>query len=240
MKIRKVSDLETAEEGKKDNGMKPQAMFFDHDGVLADSVEVKTEAFACLYRQYGPEIEARVIEHHRRHGGMTRRDKILYWHQEFLGITLTEEGLGHLCREFADLVVDGVIAAPDIHGVRGFLEYWSERLPCFVVSAVPDDELLHIVEQRHLKVFFKEILGSSRTKSENIEYLLARYRFEASACVFFGDAGSDYHAAGIWGIPFVGILPGPDAPLLQEAPGIEWYRDFADLVRSDSTSFGFT
>ncbi|MEE9509964.1 MAG: HAD hydrolase-like protein [Candidatus Bathyarchaeia archaeon] len=55
--------------------MKYQAFFFDFDGVLADSVEVKTRAFAKLFESYGPEIQARVVEHHRKNGGMTRKDK---------------------------------------------------------------------------------------------------------------------------------------------------------------------
>ena len=53
-----------------------EAFFFDFDGVLADSVEVKTRAFARLFESYGPEVVARVVAHHRYHGGMTRIEKI--------------------------------------------------------------------------------------------------------------------------------------------------------------------
>ncbi len=64
--------------------MKYQAFFFDFDGILADSVEVKTRAFAKLFESYGPEIQARVVEHHRKNGGMTRKDKFRHYYAEFL------------------------------------------------------------------------------------------------------------------------------------------------------------
>jgi beta-phosphoglucomutase-like phosphatase (HAD superfamily) len=38
-----------------------QAIFFDFDGVILDSVHVKTEAFAAMFRKYGPEIERAVF-----------------------------------------------------------------------------------------------------------------------------------------------------------------------------------
>jgi len=41
-----------------------KALFFDFDGVLADSVEVKTDAFSKLFEKFGPEIQAKVVEHH--------------------------------------------------------------------------------------------------------------------------------------------------------------------------------
>ncbi len=42
-----------------------KAIFFDFDGVLADSVEIKTLAFAKLFEQYGKEVVNIVVEHHR-------------------------------------------------------------------------------------------------------------------------------------------------------------------------------
>ena len=49
--------------------MTVQAVFFDFDGVLADSVEVKTRAFYRLYEGHGPEVAAQVAAHHRANGG---------------------------------------------------------------------------------------------------------------------------------------------------------------------------
>jgi len=45
-------------------------LIFDFDGVLADSVEVKTEAFALLYKPYGQKVVEKVVSHHRDNGGI--------------------------------------------------------------------------------------------------------------------------------------------------------------------------
>ena len=34
-----------------------ESIFFDFDGVIADSVNVKTEAFAKMYESYGKEVK---------------------------------------------------------------------------------------------------------------------------------------------------------------------------------------
>ena len=49
-------------------------------------------------------------------------------------------------------------------------------------------------------------------------------------CLFFGDAEADYRAAQACGVAFLGIVPGPEAPLLQVAPEIEWRRDLTDMA----------
>ena len=48
-----------------------QAILFDFDGVIADSVHVKTEAFAKIYEPYGKEVVNRVVTHHIANGGVS-------------------------------------------------------------------------------------------------------------------------------------------------------------------------
>jgi beta-phosphoglucomutase-like phosphatase (HAD superfamily) len=209
-----------------------QAFFFDFDGVLADSVEVKTWAFARLFAPYGPEIEAKVVDHHRRHSGVTRVDKFRHYYQEFLGRPLGEEGLADLCRRFASLVVDEVVAAPEIPGAEAFLSHWVERLPCFVVSATPEEEIRAIVKLRNWARYFREVMGAPRSKRENLEILLGRYQLMPDRCLFFGDADSDYRAAQACGVHFLGILPNQQAPLLKSAPEVKWVSDFTGVEQA--------
>ncbi|MBW2003745.1 MAG: HAD family hydrolase [Deltaproteobacteria bacterium] len=206
------------------------AIFLDFDGVLADSVEVKTRAFAKLFERYGPAIEAKVVEHHRNNGGMTRVDKFRHYYREFLGKQLDKAELQQLCNDFSRLVVDEVVSAPEIPGAENFLKKWYNIVKCFVVSATPDDEIKEIVKRRGIDIYFHEILGSSCSKSDNIIYLLNKYELAPKQCLFFGDAESDYWAANASGVDFIGILLNKNAPLLQIAPDIRWARDFIDLV----------
>ena len=53
---------------------------FDFDGVLADSVNIKTLAFYELYKEYGDSISSKVVEHHEANGGVSRFEKIKLYH----------------------------------------------------------------------------------------------------------------------------------------------------------------
>ena len=211
--------------------MRYEAFFFDFDGVLADSVEVKTRAFGLLFEPYGPEVVAQVVDHHRNHGGMTRVGKFCHYYREFLKETLTDEMLAELCQQFSRLVVDEVVKSPEIKGAKAFLMEWHDHIPCFVISATPDNEIREIVRRRGLQNFFKEVLGSSASKSENLKTLLNNYRFDPAKGLFFGDAESDYRAAKDCGVEFMAILPGPDSPLLKIVPDVRWVNNFETAMQ---------
>ena len=209
--------------------MPHEAFFFDFDGVLADSVEVKTEAFAKLYEPYGPEVVAQVIDHHRRHGGMTRTDKFLHYHRDYLGRTLSDEEMAELCWEFSELVVDKVVGAREIRGAGEFLRKWCSQLPCFVISATPQEEIRQIVRRRGMMDYFEEVLGAPASKKDNLQRLLNQFHLNPSKCCLFGDAESDYRAAHVCGVEFIGIVNDADSPLIRALPEIRYTKDFTDV-----------
>lgn len=209
---------------------KYQAFFFDFDGVLVDSVEVKTKVFARLFESYGADIIDQVVEYHRHHGGMTRMDKFHYYYEHLLKKHLSEEVLVILCRQFEDLVVDEVVAAPEIPGAEVFLKACQGRIPCFVISATPEGELKNIIKRRGWSQYFEAICGAPRKKDENLRLVIRSHRLHPESCLFFGDAESDYRAATACGVPFLAILPGTDAPLLKAVPDVKWVPNFTDQL----------
>lgn len=209
-----------------------EAFFFDFDGVLADSVEVKTRAFAKLFEPHGPEVVRKVIAHHRLYGGMTRVEKFRHYYSDYLNRNLNDGEMADLCRRFSELVVDEVVAAPEIKGAGSFLQKWCARVPCFVISAAPDREIKEIVKRRGMEGYFKEVVGAPTDKQRNLETLLAKYNLNPSRCCFFGDAESDYLAGSSCGLDFIGIVPGEDAPLIRARPGVTWTKDFVDFEKN--------
>jgi beta-phosphoglucomutase-like phosphatase (HAD superfamily) len=143
-----------------------KAIFFDFDGVIAESVNVKTEAFAQLFEEYGSETVAKVVKHHLAHGGVSRFDKIRYYHEEYLGNSIDEQELSEWCRRFSDLVLEKVVSSPYVPGVVELLRNCHKKYSCFIVSGTPQEEMEHIVSRRGLRNFFAEIHGSPRTKIE--------------------------------------------------------------------------
>ena len=181
-------------------------LIFDFDGVLVDSVEVKTDAFAELYKHYGEEIENRVVEHHRNNGGMSRFDKIRYYHNEFLNKPISEKEISELSAKFSKLVVNNVISAEEIKGASAFLKrcILSNKI-CAINSATPEDEIIEIAKCRSLNKYFKNIYGSPTTKKQNLEKALKDCDISVDDAVFLGDAQSDFDAALEVEMAFVGV-----------------------------------
>ncbi|MBF0143915.1 MAG: HAD family hydrolase [Magnetococcales bacterium] len=207
------------------------ALVFDFDGVLADSVEVKTAAFSRLFSPFGDAVVRQVEAHHRNHGGMSRFDKFRLYYRDFLGKELDEAGVQRLNREFAALVVDAVVEAPEIPGVGAFLERVSRKLPCFVDSAAPEVEVHEIVARRGWSHHFRLLLGTPTNKQDNLRKILEQFSLDPGKTLFFGDAVSDYKAATACGVHFLGIVRTAESALLAHAPGIRHLPDFLDVHR---------
>ena len=51
-------------------------IFWDFDGVVKDSLDIKSLSFENLFLPFGTEIASRVRIHHERNGGVSRFEKI--------------------------------------------------------------------------------------------------------------------------------------------------------------------
>ena len=116
-----------------------QAVFFDFDGVIVESEEIKTRAFKVLYREHGPEVVAAAVAHHRANGGISRRKKIRWCHRTLLRIELDAAGLDRLCERFSALVEDEVVACDWVAGAEQLLRDLHGRLPLFIISGTPHE-----------------------------------------------------------------------------------------------------
>ncbi|MDO9566761.1 MAG: HAD family hydrolase [Candidatus Desulfaltia sp.] len=190
-----------------------EAVFFDFDGVILDSVDVKTRAFAKMFREYGPEVEKKVVEYHLNNGGVSRFDKFRYFYEKILNKPVDEEIIKGLSKQFSNLVVDEILASPFMPGAKESLENLKEKeIPCYIVSATPYEEINLIVEKKDLKEYFKEVHGSPRKKWEICQEIINRKNYNPQNCLFLGDAMSDYEAAQKNGICFLGIVRGNEVP----------------------------
>jgi len=179
---------------------------FDFDGVLTDSVDIKTQAFAELYREYGYSVVDKVVEHHQSNGGMSRFEKFVHYHKEFLGIILDDDTLKDLSSRFSNLVVNKVVLSDEIAGATRFLDQCKRNnIVCAINSATPDNELKKIVRLRGWKKFFQFVYGSPASKVDNIESILKEANLDRKSAMFFGDAINDYKAAVLSQVDFVGI-----------------------------------
>jgi phosphoglycolate phosphatase-like HAD superfamily hydrolase len=181
-------------------------LIFDFDGVIADSVNVKTKAFAEIYKPYGEKVVAQVVSHHLGNGGVSRYEKFEYYHNKFLGKKVSDRDIANLSDYFSSLVVQKVVDSAEIPGALLFLNYYCKgRKKCAINSATPQIEIQEIIRKRGIQDFFSIVLGSPSTKLENLTMLEDLYEFNLSKALFFGDSESDMNAANSAKINFVGI-----------------------------------
>jgi HAD superfamily hydrolase (TIGR01549 family) len=182
------------------------AVIFDFDGVLVESVDVKTQAFADMYAEYGPEIVEKVVAYHLMHGGIPRFEKFRYWHRTFLDKEISPEEVQKLGSEFSLIVKETVIKAPWVPGAYDFLAAHHQHLPLFIASGTPDEEMREIVERRNMARYFVAVQGSPASKVEIINTFCIAHGFDRDRVLMVGDSWTDYEGALASGVRFVGRI----------------------------------
>ena len=172
-----------------------RTIIFDFDGVISESVNIKTMAFAEMYKNYGDEVVKQVIAHHLSHGGVPRYEKFRIYHEEFLGIEISEKKILELAKIFSDLVLNKVIKAPYVKGVYEFITKYYNKYEMFIASATPDDEIKKIVNKKKISKYFKEIFGSPQKKNSIVKEIISKYKCISKDILYIGDALEDYNAA---------------------------------------------
>lgn len=202
------------------------AIVFDFDGVLVESMDVKTQAFASLYSDYGEQVVKKVIVYHLANAGVTRSTKFRHFHESLLGIPLTKDAETELSRRFACLVEDAVVCAPAVPGALEFLEAHAGTLPLFVASSTPDDELKRIVARRGMSRYFSGVYGAPATKCEIINGIVEKGNFDRRRVLMVGDALGDLDGAVRARVQFLGrrSKSGPQFP-----KGVNVINNLAEL-----------
>lgn len=184
-----------------------EAVFFDFDGVILDSMHIKTETFGHLFDSYGPDIARQVVDYHLANGGVSRFEKFKYIYKHFLKKPLPDNELEALGMRFSELALQRVLDADFIVGAdRVIKALHQQQIPAFIVSGTPQEEIEFIIRKRELNRYFLEVHGSPRKKDQIVLAIQERHGYRLNNCIFLGDAMSDFTAAKETGTNFLGIV----------------------------------
>jgi len=187
-------------------------VILDFDGVIVESNAVKNSAFDEFFTRYPDYCDAMRSFHLENHA-KPRCFKFTYYVEHLLKRPGDEKAIEQMAIDFSALVADRVINCPMVSGAESFLQKFSKRVPLYISSVTPQDELERIVAARGLSSYLKRLYGDPpHAKSEAIKQILKSEDVAPNQVVFVGDSASDYQVAKESGLIFIGRDSGQPFP----------------------------
>jgi len=203
--------------------MSLSCIVFDCDGVILESVPVKTRAFARIAEPFGPEAVDRLLMYHKVHGGVSRYKKFEWLYREVLGREITREELEDFGRRYAEISFEEVCRCALVPGAEDVLKRWLGRAPMYVCSGAPHKELNAVLQRQGLHRYFVGVYGSPPAKTPLLRDIIRRAGVDPATTVMVGDSVTDLDAAKAVGTRFYGR--GGDL----KGSGFPWGEDLTGL-----------
>jgi len=202
-------------------------VFWDFDGVIKETVNIKEQAFVKLFLPFGQEVTQKVSKHHESNGGMSRFDKFPIY-LRWAGIEPQQENVRRYCERFSQLTFNEVINAPWVPGVEDYLRSNHYRQTFVLVSATPQEELLQILNILGLHSCFSFVIGSPIHKKDAIRSILNNLFINPLNCLMIGDARVDLEAAEYNHVPFLLRKHYDNSKVFADYKGLS-FNDFTEV-----------
>lgn len=180
------------------------AIVFDFDGVIAESTDIKSEAFYTVALPWGEDAARRMADYHAAHFGVSRFAKFEWFFREVLHKEITPEESSALGDKFSEICLEKIKKVSLVPGFTDVLSVAYGRCPLFVASATPQAELEVILQYRELDGFFKEVYGSPPDKTALLQRAVDFINALPARVLMVGDSKTDYNAAMEVGTDFYG------------------------------------
>ncbi len=202
-----------------------KTIILDFDGVVIESVDIKTRAFQEMFKD-DPEISKSFMAYHFKNCGKSRFDKFEWLYRNVLKKPLPETEKTRLGERFSQLVFQEVVNCPYVEGAVDLLKELHNIYPIYLASITPQEELRAIIEKRGLNEYFKGVIGTTGKKKQLIDQILKAEKNAPSEVVFVGDTMEDYTASRETGVCFIARLrqerfEGLDIPKFDNMCGIK-------------------
>jgi HAD superfamily hydrolase (TIGR01549 family) len=180
-------------------------IIFDFDGVILDSIPVKTEAFRRLFEKFNKEKTDELIEYHLLNGGKSRYLKIKYFFNTILNKKVTEKEILAYANKYSELTKEE-LSKPKylIYDTLDFIKNNYQKYNMHIASGADENDLKYICKELDLEKYFLSISGSPKIKSEIVKVILFSNQYEKKETILIGDSINDYEASVVNSIDFYG------------------------------------
>lgn len=186
--------------------MKIDAIFWDFDGVILSSHEIRELGFKVALEKYPQEQVDALMRYHRENGGWSRYVKFTYFFEEIRKESYTEEDVNQLAMAYSkavkSLLIDRSLL---INESMRFIEEKGGNYRMYVASGSDGKELNEVCKELGIANHFHSIHGSPEPKTAILKRIIKEQNHRPSNCLMIGDARNDYDAAVDNNILFLGF-----------------------------------
>ena len=193
-----------------------KSIIFDFDGVIAESTNIKTDAFVSLYSKYSEEIQTKVKDYHVKNSGISRYKKILHYQKEILKQDYSEKIINDLADKFSEIILEKVINSEYVKGSKEFIQKNHSNYEFHIATGTPQGEIEIIMREKCLENKFKSIYGTPLTKTEIIRKILTENGYKKENVIFIGDAIAALEGALNNDLNFIGRVPRGESSIFPE------------------------
>ena len=179
-----------------------ECIFWDFDGVIKESLEVKSNAFFKLFEKFGHDIALKVRSHHEDNSGISRYEKLPVY-LSWAGKKPTENLISEYSVKFSKLVKQDVIESKWVPGVLDFIIENNKFFLFFLITATPQEEIEEILINLNIMHYFIKVIGAPTNKRDAVKTILKQYSISPNNSIMIGDSNSDFYAANLNCIPFI-------------------------------------
>lgn len=186
------------------NLMNYEVVFWDFDGVLLASNDVREAGFLEVLRHYPKQVQDSLLRFHRENGGLSRYVKFRYLFENILKEEVTDADILEYALKFSEIMRKALTNKELlIDETIDIARMFSHFKPMFIVSGSDQSELRFLCKELGIDEYFKEILGSPTPKVDLVRLVMKKYGYKPENCVLVGDSINDLEAASLNKISFV-------------------------------------
>ncbi len=181
-------------------------IIFDFDGVILDSVPVKTEAFRKLFEKFEGDKVEKLIQHHLVNGGKSRYYKINYFFEELLKEDISENEIKKYANEYSQLTKEEL--SKDKYLIIEtliFIKQNYKKYNMHIASGADEEDLRYICNALELNQYFVSVNGSPKVKNIIVKNILDVNMYRSDETILIGDSINDFEAANSNNIEFYGF-----------------------------------
>lgn len=156
-------------------------IIFDFDGVILDSVPVKTEAYRLLFKDYHKDIVRKMVDYHELNGGISRYKKVKYFFNDLLNQTISENDIIKFANKYSELTKEELTKRKYI--IQDSVDFIMQNYTKYhfhIASGADETDLKYICDKLNLSQYFLTINGSPEIKTSIVNNIMLSYKYRST------------------------------------------------------------